>query len=269
MNMSEEDKLLYCKDIDRTIDQFNEIVRKNIRKVNVNKKLIIIGEYSNMLLGYGKDIQYLQMGKLNTSIETITRTALECYAILKNMFKFYKNDSKFEEYKKYLILLDMDQDLSAYKNLGRDKTVKDVQLEEVRNSIILRLKNIKDRYFSTELGDIESCDNIYVFSKKFYPLFELYKNKFKKYIGLSIGEALKDNKELTRENNGNAYSMSYMIYSDLCTFTHNNFTAIEEKVTDNGKIIFNSKGKNTDACVELVCYCLKDIVKNFEIACLS
>mgnify|MGYP000926515861 CR=1 FL=1 len=272
MNMNQEDKLWYYKEIGNTVDEFNEIVLKNSENINRNKRLKYIVYYTGILSKYGKSVSLLKSKGLNMSIESLTRDLLEYYVTTKKLINLY-NDTKFEYYLKYLILLDLKQDVSIYKSIKEDRTISDSNRLKLEESYIKRFKFIIKKIFNYKLSDEinNRTLNNKVLDNTINQISKSYNDTKKNTKGKTyyIGRALEDNKSLKKANNNKAYEESYTIYKDLCRYTHGNLGIIDDKLVKNGMIDFSGLGPNTDACVQLVYYCLKDTVENLKMECLS
>ncbi|MFU0784323.1 MAG: hypothetical protein ACFWUI_01185 [Clostridium sp.] len=260
MKMSKDDILWYYNEINNTINEFSEVIAQNSEKINKDKKLKYIIYYAGILCKYGESISLLKNMDLNMSIESLSRDMLEYYAVIKNMFELY-NGKEFDSYLKYLRLLDLKQDMYIYTLIGQDDTIPKKEIPYFEKNYIEKFKKVLKKFddykFSTKTG--------YQYLKTLFKKnWKKCPNKFKKSKHKVVTDALKSNKLLIHENNNKLYAMSGIIYSDLCRYAHGNLGIIDDKLIRNNKIDFNGLGPNTEACIEIVYYCLKDVTEGLK-----
>lgn len=231
-------------------------------------ELKIITIYSNVLFGYLREIEILIKTDWYTSIENMTRDILECYAIIKKMFSVH-GTMQFNEFYKYLILNDMDQDKKIHNDLKADPTIYD----ESQRSIDIatfekRFTNLITEHFPVRISEIDESNLMDSLKRIINSL--LKEEPYKQFSSISkndfIAKALQNNKAITNENYGKIYPGCSVIYRELCHSTHNSISSIESRTINSGFIMLNNPTKNTLQAVSLSYFCVLDVFNEIKSA---
>lgn len=258
-----EEKMDTCNCINDLYSEHMKLISNNCTKIKNDDNLMYICSYSLVLFDYGKDIAFLTIHDRNTSIEPLSRDLLDCYAITKKLISNYKNKTKFSEYIKQLYSKDMYQNSSIYKALKTDLTFSNcIKKEKDLEDILKNFEKNINKFFPDEIKNIDR-NNL---DTSLLNLVDKILNKFPKESNTKIvGNAIKENQAIKKENEGKSYKGSLVIYRELCHSTHNNISSISERLINaSRKIEPNNESRHANAALSIDFFSLKDIHEEFK-----
>lgn len=239
--------------------EFVDMPKRYAPKINADKNIKVILSYSIVLFDYAVDVDTLNAQHRYSSIIHMSRSLLECYAIIKKLLHQYPNPTDFQDFYNDLIVLDMVQDLSICKDIDDDNSIDATKRSALKSNYLQRLEKLLTQYFGGETIDQtdkeESIRKIILSLKANYDKrFDLNtkKNAFVEW-------ALEDNKVWKQLHQGDAYEGSKIIYRSMCHFTHLSLSSIQERVVKAGSFCSNTDVPNNAAAMSLVITCAHDI----------
>lgn len=215
------------------------------------------------VLSYADGISILMNEKKYDSVFPISRSFIELYPSIIYMIENLSDTGEFDKYFRKLIVDDMVQDLAMYKSLKSDVTTPESDKKSaILTTYISRWENMIHNYFSSESGRIVEDDKESSLMTIISDLKSAYVNAYHTLCGNKnefIGNALKRNKAVLSAT-GYPYEDSFWIYRYLCSETHGNIGALDDRIAKTGVFIANiSSKKNAEAAADLVYWSLKDI----------
>lgn len=219
--------------------------------------------YSQLLLNYGKDIAVLRKNNRNQSIAPLTRIFLECYACVKKLMELYDNPQEFNKYFQYLVFMDMNQDLFIYENLISDEDITDTaRLNADMETYTIRFETLIKEYFPDKAQEIGQSSKMEDIKTIIHSLYRYYKhnipdeiqNKYK-----MVNNAIKRNRFIGKE-----YDDTMFLYGALSHFIHNNLSAIDEILVQDGNLVPDADYENILPYIQITYNCLKDTLLEFE-----
>jgi hypothetical protein len=266
MDQLDEIILDYCSRINTLHEEYQEVLKDNLELLNKTTKLKYICAYASIVFGYGKEIAILQDMNWNTSVEPMGRDLLEGYSIFKKMVDKYDDEAEFEAFVRYLIAIDLDQDLKIYYEIKRDRTYVDIiKKGNTLKTFLVRFENVINRYYPEEANNIDLHNKEASLKKIIENIYEQYEKIYRETKNISIGKALMSNGEWKIDSGGFGYEGAYSVYRSLCHATHQSISSVEDRLITHGHFTLNKPSKNTVATVCLVYYCLRDVLSDLNI----
>lgn len=237
----------FCSKIEDLYFHSIVLIGQKGSKIESDERLRYLTSFSVVLFGYLNEIAFLQKHNHNTSLEPLLRDSLECYSFIKEI---EENFDDFDDYKKFLILTDLEQDMKIYADMQSVVTKSQKLKDEIKN-LIDRVKNRIKAEFPQEFAyfqndEIAEIKQLITAQSKLIP--------FKNNITDRVNNAVPKNEALKNDNNGNPHESASSIYRNLCSSTHCNLSSIENRIIDPvaKKVQYNYSNKYVnrgDMCV--------------------
>lgn len=253
-----------CENIERVYDESIELIKSKNELLNTDKRLTHIVSYSIVLFGYCKEIAILQKMSWNNSIDSVLRNTLECYGVIKKLEGYYDAGSfdEFDEYIQYLYLQDINQDIKTYKILLGDVTISNVsKRDKEAKTFIERFKMLIKKYFPDQVTNIDANNELESIKQIVNTLNGLLSKYHNTKVKL-VGNAISKNEAIIKANRNLPYDGSYTIYPELCKFSHNNISSIEDRIIHPQHKVFsyNTANKNIKSVISLAYFTSLDLI---------
>lgn len=240
--------------LDRIINQWrgheDEIV------ADENKEVLIL--YTNGCSAFAIGANRVYTDEAYDSIYPITRSFLESYSQFKILCSFWGTPN-FEDYFRFLLLEEMNDDRKAYNALVEDDSISDSQRKQSDlSSYYERFNNLFAKYFPNRI--INQDDIVSSINKELNSLWKEYKEKYSDFItkGCRVQYALKNN-NACRAKTGKMYDGISFVYRILSSESHSAIGALDSRCTKEGLHSINNYTDNILACINLIEICLNDI----------
>ncbi|CAL83866.1 hypothetical protein FDF29_06645 [Clostridium botulinum] len=249
-----------CEIIDEVAYSYYDKNKKCANIIDDDKKLKLITGYSIVLFNYASEISYLIKGDKFTTIHSLTRDFLECYAIIIESIKLYDKENENIRFQKELIINGLNQEIKTIKELkinGYNAYSNNIKYVKSRLNNYFLEERVKNKILTKDV--IEKME----FKELGRVVYELY-NRYaaKKSANNFIARQLKQNSFLEEFKTNNA------IYRELCNYTHMNRAAIENMILledENVSVITNFKpSDNIPFLLTLIYSCLKDVFQKIN-----
>lgn len=254
-------------DLQDALDGIINVLDKHKDKINTERRMNQLVKYIfGGALTYANGLKVLAREPEKgiwyqyDSMIPICRAFLEQYPIVCKLIELFPDEKLYDDYIKYLVILECVQDIKIFNSLKTDPTVESEAKRQESKQIHINnwIDGIKN-FFPNEVSHINEKRKEKSLKQIIYNLSKKYDDKYKQDKNELIGNALQNN--IAYKNNfGFAFRDAFQVYKLLCDETHSNIGAINIRSKYNGYISINESNKNNgEASVFTVMWCIKDI----------